>query len=229
MAETVKSCSVEGCNRAAVKRGWCEMHYARVLRNGATDLVRARNLCAIDGCADYARGGGLCSRHYQRQRRHGIATAGRTDEGAPLAWLEAALAAEGDDCMIWPFAASGNGYGVVRYDGRSQTVSRLICERTHGPAPSPDFDAAHSCNRRLCGNKQHISWKTRQGNMADAIAAGTWTHGDMASTTKLTEADVLSIRALRGIEHRGVLASRYGVTAGYINALHRRARWAWLG
>lgn len=184
--------------------------------------------CSIGGCNDRAIRRGWCSRHYQRYRRHGDPTGGRTDEGAPMAWLAKALVEADAECIRWPFSVNDGGYGVIRYEGRTQIVSRVVCEIAHGPAPSKDHDAAHSCNDRLCGNKHHISWKTREGNMADAIAAGTWMHGEMAPHSKLTEHDVRHIRAMKGVEHRSVLAARFNVTPSCINAIQRRARWAWL-
>lgn len=65
-------CSVEGCDRPARTRGWCEMHYARVCRHGDTSkVIGNKGACAIDGCARPARALIWCQMHYHRLRRHG--------------------------------------------------------------------------------------------------------------------------------------------------------------
>lgn len=33
-------CSVEGCDKDAVKRGWCNAHYLRVVRHGSTEALK---------------------------------------------------------------------------------------------------------------------------------------------------------------------------------------------
>ncbi len=68
-----KKCQVEGCNTTAVARGYCEMHYRRVLRTGSPGPVgplRERGECKIDGCSKEVDAKGLCHGHYQRLLRH---------------------------------------------------------------------------------------------------------------------------------------------------------------
>lgn len=50
------SCSVEGCESNAISRGWCKLHYSRVLSTGDTgEAVRRRvhnykrEVCNVDG------------------------------------------------------------------------------------------------------------------------------------------------------------------------------------
>lgn len=69
-----KICSVEGCNRPFSAKGYCNMHYLRMLRNGDTEPRTQLNhtgACSVEGCdrAHYAKG--LCYVHYRRQRRNG--------------------------------------------------------------------------------------------------------------------------------------------------------------
>lgn len=101
---------------------------------------------------------------------------------------------EGDDCLIWPFARTRDGYG--KFSGK--IVSRLVCEKTHGPPPTPEHQAAHSCgNGHLgCVTIRHLSWKTRQENAMDKTAHGTQPVGDRNGRAKLSEADIQAIRDL---------------------------------
>ena len=77
-----KLCSVPGCNRGFVARGYCRTHYQRLKKHGdasehipvkwRTDSVENFN-CRIAGCScNTSRthsGFGLCHIHYQRFRR----------------------------------------------------------------------------------------------------------------------------------------------------------------
>ena len=66
-----KECSIEGCSRQAVSRGWCHGHYQRWVRLG--DVMPDRPLgrqvnfaCSIDGCDRDAYARQLCKTHYRR-------------------------------------------------------------------------------------------------------------------------------------------------------------------
>lgn len=66
------TCSIEGCERSAEKRGWCGTHYQRWRRTGSTDLRLVNGgLCSIDGCDLPASTRGWCRRHYDHWKRHG--------------------------------------------------------------------------------------------------------------------------------------------------------------
>jgi len=66
-----KECSIEGCSRQAVSRGWCHGHYQRWVRLG--DVMPQRPLgrqvnyaCVIDACDRDAYARQLCKTHYRR-------------------------------------------------------------------------------------------------------------------------------------------------------------------
>jgi len=75
-----RSCSVEGCDRAARALGWCNMHYLRVWDGGdlgpAVSAYVARasyDRCTAEGCkvAPRSRTSPYCEKHYYRLRRTG--------------------------------------------------------------------------------------------------------------------------------------------------------------
>lgn len=80
-------------------------------------------------------------------------------------FVEKALVYEGDGCLIWPYSTV-DGYGHAKLEGKIQYVSRYICEKIHGPAPSTQHVAAHSCGKgdKGCVTKSHIRWKTHSEN-----------------------------------------------------------------
>lgn len=66
-------CQVIECGRDAITRGYCEMHYRRVLKTGnpgPTGPLRVRGQCRIDGCDASVDARGLCHGHYQRVLRN---------------------------------------------------------------------------------------------------------------------------------------------------------------
>lgn len=153
----------------------------------------------------------------------------RAPEGVPRAWLDAHKNVTGQDCLIWPFWRTPNGYGRIRIGKKSAAVHRLMCVHRHGLPPTPKYDAAHSCGKGNlgCVNPQHVSWKTRKDNQADQIIHGTINRGERNGSAKLTKADVMAIRSSKGVMHRD-LARQYGVSDTTIASVVYRQTWAWL-
>ena len=66
------TCQVEGCGRLAITRGYCEMHYRRLLKTGQPGPpgpLRAIGTCKVDGCDQPVDAKGFCHGHYQRLLR----------------------------------------------------------------------------------------------------------------------------------------------------------------
>jgi hypothetical protein len=67
------TCTIDGCAKPAVARGWCSGHYQRWRRNGDPLLDRSlkRRRCKVDGCDRWSHGYSMCHGHYMMWRRHG--------------------------------------------------------------------------------------------------------------------------------------------------------------
>lgn len=190
------------------------------------------NGCSISECGRPHYAHGWCKAHYYRWRKHGDPLGGGaprgSSAGSPASYFrEVVLAYEGNDCLTWPFTCNNAGYGQMRAGGRSIIVSRRVCEETHGPAPTPDHEAAHSCGHgdQACVTKAHLSWKTHAGNQADMIAHGTNTCGDRHASAKLKSTDVLEVRRLRGSVTGRELAQKFGVSEAQISRAQTGSNW----
>jgi hypothetical protein len=144
-----------------------------------------------------------------------------------LAWLLAHCDHRGDECLIWPFARLGNGYGAVRKNAKVQAASRVMCEESHGAPPLGVHQAAHSCNAGHlgCVNPEHLSWKTPTENAADKIAHGTYHKGQTHPHAKLTDDQVRYVRAMTGKKSQRLLAIELSVSQPLISMVQRNHIW----
>ena len=186
--------------------------------------------CSIDGCERPSRARGWCVAHWDRWHHHGDPLAGGINRGEAIAFLQAAMSSETDECVIWPFARDSAGYGKVRIDGKTRTVSREVCIAIHGEPPTPKHDAAHNCGKGHLGciNHRHLTWKTRTENQADRLIHGTSNRGERCGTAKLTEGEVRVIRRLYGTKPLREIAEHFGVTCQTVYDIHRRKKWGWM-
>lgn len=135
--------------------------------------------------------------------------------GEPTRYLcEVIINQESDECLIWPYARNGDGYGFVKIQGKLSLAHRAVCKIVHGEPPSLRHQAAHSCgNGHLgCVNKRHLSWKTAAENNADKIDHGTHCLGHRNGKAKLTLDQVAEIKSLAGEKSQYAIAAMYGVS-----------------
>ena len=130
------------------------------------------------------------------------------------------------DCWEWQAYRTQQGYGHFRFDGKSQLAHRLVAGLRRGD----EGQALHSCDNPPCCNPAHISIGTMADNMAQKVARGRQAKGERAGPAKLTEAEVLAIRARyatgRVMQH--ALADEYGVSGPLISHIVNRKAWAHL-
>jgi len=137
----------------------------------------------------------------------------RRGKGAALAWLRSYATWTGEDCLIFPFCRNGEGYGTLGVNGKVKKANRVMCELAHGPAPTPRHMSAHSCGNGHggCVHPGHLSWKTPAENEQDKKAHGTH-GGGRGNRSILTPAQVLEIRASKGVITAAVLGKKFGLT-----------------
>ncbi len=193
--------------------------------------IPPRNLCRVDGCGRRIDCHGLCARHARRMARHGDPLGGTTNRGACIGFLrDVVLPYRGPDCLQWPFGNNGKGYGVFHQAGRAIGVHTYVCERIHGPKPSPSHEVAHSCGNGhlLCCSPKHLRWATRAENHADKVVHGTSARGTANPASRLTPDEVRQIRSLVGSMSQRRIGAMFGVGQMTVSHIASRKTWGWL-
>lgn len=241
MAERFKACLVDGCNGNAAKpgsgRGWCTKHYQRWQKHG--DPLKSKinreqtgKPCTVDGCDKPSGYRGMCQMHFKRLQTRGSVSddALHPKHKRRIKWLEAHKDYAGDGCLKWPFGVNETGRGVATINGVNATAPNIMCTLAHGPAPTPDHEAAHSCGKghEGCVHPAHLRWATRAENRADMIVHGTIRRGELVNTNKLSVSQVRQIRAVEGSMHRKDTAKMFGVSYWTVWEIQTRRSWAWL-
>ena len=190
-----------------------------------------KKVCSIVGCGKPVRGKGWCFSHWYRNHTHGDPLAGRTAPGTPEKFLnEVVLKYSGDVCLTWPFARSSAGYGKLFRSGKSDLVSRIVCEIVHGPAPTEESVARHLCGKghEACCSPGHLVWGTVAQNSQDMVWHGTSARGQRNPSAKLSPAHVVEIRRLAHSMPRIEIAAQFGISAGHVWDIAKGNRWGWL-
>lgn len=103
-------------------------------------------------------------------------------------------------------------------------VAHLVATAFLGPRPQ-GMEVCHCNGVRTDNRVENIRYGTPAGNHADKLAHGTDNRGNKHPLAKLTEANVLEIRALRGVETQANIAKRFGVSGVLVSRVQRREAW----
>ena len=143
-----------------------------------------------------------------------------------------------ETCWIWVGSRSAKGYGQIsrtRKEGPIQ-AHRVALEWKLGRPIREGMFSLHHCDNPPCVRDEHLYEGTAAQNSEDMVTrerstkgrpAVTVLRGEEASSTKLTEQEVLTIRQLYipwQYGHRK-LAKRFGVTDDTIAAIVSRRTW----
>lgn len=173
-----RTCSIDGCDRPHLSRGWCTTHYWRWRNHGDPTYKREIPVvCAVDGCSTTPRNEGLCIMHYSRQRRTGT-TAPRVwektlAEVAPTFWAKVDRREVDED---WPWLGvvlKSTGYGQFGFNGKKWSAHRMAYTLAVAEIPEGlviDHVRDRGCRRRDCVNPFHLeavtqwenSWRARR-------------------------------------------------------------------
>jgi len=114
---------------------------------------------------------------------------------------------------------------------RQTLVHILVAEAFHGPKPSPDHEVAH-CDGNCFNNRaDNLRWATHAENMMDMShkVHGKATFGERAWAAKLTEKEVIELRAMKMVHgDLSRIAREKGVTGTTIREAIDGKTWAYL-
>lgn len=153
---TKRVCSVDGCDRKHLARGFCHPHLARWRRSGdpgaaniLTKVRRQGTVCAVDSCDRSRTHRDWCQTHYARHIKHG-------DPGSAEILHQVPRACAVDGC---PNRHDNNGYCVAHaHRLRKYGSPTHIPIRKQGGDPTAwrsrtvGYMGAHNRTRRLRGN-----------------------------------------------------------------------------
>lgn len=190
--------------------------------------------CSVEGCERLSWARGWCRKHYARWRSHGdprIVLVQMATAGDPAAFLAEALKHETDDCLLWPYASNGVGYGQINIKGKKYLVHRLVCENAHGAAPKDKPLSVHSCGNghQGCISPRHLRWASAKENSMDMIQHGRSGKGRSMAQTPLSQRQVLEIhkRANAG-ESQKKIATEFGIGQTAVSHIKKGRNWGWL-
>ena len=126
------------------------------------------------------------------------------------------------ECLEWTRCINAYGYGVTKAYGKYWRTHRLALHLEGIDVTG--HHVLHSCDNPLCCNPAHLRTGTPAENSADKVSRGRQARGTKVSSAKLTEQDVLEIRAITGMTHRAI-AELYGVTQSNISMIINRKSW----
>ncbi len=119
-------------------------------------------------------------------------------------------------------------YPVMPVNGKNWTMSRVSYEIYVGSTDDVCRGGkyvCHTCDNRMCVNPEHLFLGTHKENMADMRQKGraNCTRGEQKNTAKLTEAQVIAIRADKRTQY--VIAADYGVNQSAISYIKTGKYW----
>lgn len=127
---------------------------------------------------------------------------------------------KGDTCWNWT-GYHLKGRGRFSFNGKAEYAPRVAWYLEHSVWPNQYV--LHTCDNPSCVNPDHLFLGTHLDNLKDMYQKNRHTKGETVGVHKLTEEEVLSIRASQ--DKQKDLASRYHVCCGTISMIISRKIW----
>ncbi len=134
-------------------------------------------------------------------------------------------------CRLWQGACNNYGYGQCQTGGRRFQMHRWVVETAgedqFGTPWNSSLEVMHLCDNPPCYRFDHLRLGTHADNVADMASKARSTHGVRNPGAKLTEEQVLRIRARRRSGDRVVdIASDFGVTPSIVSRIVLGKLWS---
>ena len=128
------------------------------------------------------------------------------------------------ECLEWSGGTFNHGYGCTSAYGKNWYTHRLALH-LEGTDVS-GYYVLHSCDNPICCNPAHLRIGTQKENMDDMMSRGRCNIvlGEDRTQSKLTEKQVLQIRAITGMTQKAI-ADQFGVDISTISLIRNRVTW----
>lgn len=132
----------------------------------------------------------------------------------------------GDGCWLWEGPPHNRrGYCAIQYRGKFYLAHRVSWMIHYGDIPG-DMLVCHHCDNPRCVNPEHLFLGTPNDNVSDMISKGRQAAGQSHPLSRLTEADVRTIRERYAAgTSQSELAREYGCRQTNISNIVRRKTW----
>lgn len=138
-----------------------------------------------------------------------------------------------ETCWEWTASVGSHGYGafaVGSLKAGAKVARTMACAHVYSYAlfrgPTGSMFVCHTCDNRRCVNPDHLFLGTSKDNVVDMIKKRRGLIGAKNGHAKLTEADVLAIRALLGKQRGKDIAAKFKVSHALICDIAKGRAWA---
>jgi len=134
-----------------------------------------------------------------------------------------------DDCWNWTASVRNKkeGYGAFWYKGRHHPAHRIALFLQSGIlGDNASRQTCHKCDNPKCCNPNHLFFGTHIDNNNDKVKKGRQSRGEKVNTAKLTECEVVKIRALKGVKSYKEIANTFNISTAYVGEIMRRESWS---
>lgn len=138
----------------------------------------------------------------------------RTENVLARFWARVQCSPNG--CWIWTGQTDARSYGrfsLPRRGSGAALAHRFMWGLVYGYVPR-DRNVLHHCDNPPCVRPDHLFLGTQADNVADMLRKGRCPTGMRRRHTKLTDQQVIEIRASR--EPQRAAAQRYGISGGHV-------------
>jgi hypothetical protein len=153
------------------------------------------------------------------------------NSGVPtLANLLSKFEQVGSGCWEWVNPTHKQGYGTIRWDGRTVFAHRLMVAAVYGVTLEQIREdvVRHSCDNTSCVNPLHLLVGTQQQNCFDRLIRGR--RVERLNNTRRLSVDIVTEMRRRARQgERGVaLAHEFGISKSSTYQAIRGYTWSWI-
>ena len=148
-----------------------------------------------------------------------------------LFWEKVKKGPRTNDCWDWLAAKNNKGYGRFDFEGKTQSAHRVVWQLTYGPIPEGEgyhgTCVLHKCDNPSCVRPDHLFLGSNYDNLLDKEAKGRGNHGkgETHSRAKLTDAQILEIRAIGLSMFQREIAEKYGISKRHVGYILNSKNW----